>query len=95
MSEYWSVGLHGLTETDAEKVVAYAASLGYEGLSLSPRDYLSRSFDRSSVAMLAAAAKVGLEHPDANWDDSTVWGIQSMVEEMDEWLSEQAGGRED
>ncbi|WP_157696853.1 hypothetical protein [Leifsonia sp. 21MFCrub1.1] len=85
--DYWAIDVPNLSDRDARKLVKYASSLGYDGDVLSPSIWLTWALDRGSVAMLRSAAKAGLASESGRWSKVEIAGVESMISEMDDWLS--------
>lgn len=85
--DYWAIDVPNLNDRDASKLVTYASNLGYDGDILPPKVWLTWALDRGSVAMLCAAAKAGLASGSGKWSKAEVAGVESMISEMDDWLS--------
>jgi hypothetical protein len=84
--EYWSIDIPGLTREQAMDLQErLAPEFDFGVIVTSPRDFMTRGFDRSSVELLAYCLRAGLAAGGMSHEDEA--GALSMLEDCDEWLA--------
>jgi len=88
--EYWSIDIRGLTEEQARTLHERLASeFDFGVIVTSPRDFMTRGFDRPTVELLAHCLRAGLAVGGMSHEDSAV--AQSMLEDCEGWLEQATG----
>jgi len=88
--EHWSIDIPGLTEEQAQALrerLAPEFSLGV--IVTSPRTFMTRGFDRSTVDLMAHCLRAGLAAGGMNQLDAA--GAHSMLEDCEGWLAQADG----
>ena len=84
--EYWSIDIPGLTQ---EQALDLRERLGPEFhfgvIVASPRDFMTRGFDRPTVELLVHCLRAGLAAGGMSHEDEA--GALSMLEDCEEWLA--------
>lgn len=89
-NEYWSIDIPGLTEEKARALQeTLAPEFDFGAFVISPRDFMTRGFDRPSVELLAHCLRAGLAAGGMSHSDTA--GAQSMLEDCEGWLAQPVG----
>lgn len=84
--DYWSIDIPGLTREEAVDLRERLTPKFDHGVIVtSPRNFMSRNFDRSSVELLAHCLRAGLSA--AGLVDEDEAGVLSMLEDCEQWLA--------
>jgi hypothetical protein len=85
--EYWSLDIPGLTENQAVSLHERLASEFDDGVIVaSPRHWMVRMFDRSSVAILASCLRAALAAGGMSNRDAA--GMHGLLEDFEAWLDQ-------
>ena len=85
--EYWNIDIPGLTEQQARSLeTRLAPEFDFGVIVTSPRDFMARGYDRSTVELLAHCLRTALAAGRMSHEDTA--GAQSMLEDCDEWLGQ-------